>query len=56
MAYGTEVEVGYICPHCGERLTDIICFSGNVNNCVAEVCDRECPECGECSDLDVDLY
>ena len=56
LAYGTEVEVGYTCPHCGESVTDTICFSGSFQNCVAEVCDRECPECGECNDLDVDLY
>ncbi len=56
MAYGTEVEVSYTCPHCGESVTDTICFSSTIKNCVAEVCDHECPECGECSDLDVDLY
>lgn len=56
MAYGTEVEVSYICPHCGESVTDTICFSSDIKNCVAEVSDHECPECGENSDLDVDLY
>ncbi len=55
-AYGTDVEVSYNCPRCGESVTDIICFSNNINNCVAEVCDQECPECGECNNLDVDLY
>lgn len=56
MAYGTEVEVSYTCPRCGESVTDTICFSSNIKNCVAEVYDHECPECGEGSDLDVDLY
>lgn len=56
MAYGTEVEVSYTCPHCGEDVTDTICFSSNIKNCVAEVYDQECPECGESNDLDVDLY
>lgn len=56
MAYGTEVEVGYTCPHCGEYITDVICFSSNIRECIAEVYDHECPECGECSDLDVDMY
>jgi predicted RNA-binding Zn-ribbon protein involved in translation (DUF1610 family) len=56
MAYGTEVDVSYICPHCGESVTDTICFSSTIKNCVAEVCDHECPECGESSNLDVDLY
>lgn len=56
MAYGTEVDVSYICPHCGESVTDTICFAKNIKNCVAEVCNHECPECGEESDLDIDLY
>ena len=56
MAYGTEVEVSYTCPHCRERVTDTICFSSDIEKCVAEVYDHECPECGEGSDLDVDLY
>ena len=56
MAYGIEVEVSYTCPHCGENVTDTICFSNTIQDCVAEVCDHECPECGECIDLDVDLY
>ena len=47
MAYGTEVEVSYICPHCCESVTEIICFS---------VDDHECPECGEENDLEIDLY
>ena len=56
MAYGTEVEVSYTCPHCREIVTETICFGGTVKDCVAEVCNHECPECGECNDLDVDLY
>ena len=56
MAYSTEVEVSYTCPHCDESVTDTICFSSAIKNCVAEVCNRECPECGECNDLDVNLY
>jgi predicted RNA-binding Zn-ribbon protein involved in translation (DUF1610 family) len=56
MAYGTEVDVSYTCPHCGETVTDTICFDKSIKNCVAEVYDHECPECGESSDLDVDLY
>jgi len=56
MAYGTEVDVSYICPHCGEIVYETICFSNDVKNCVAEVYDHECPECGESNDLDVDLY
>lgn len=24
MAYGTEVDVSYTCPHCGETVTDTI--------------------------------
>lgn len=55
MAYGTEVEVSYTCPHCGESVTDTICFSNTIKNCIAAIDDHECPECGECSDLDVDL-
>ena len=56
MAYGTEVEVSYTCPHCGETVTDTICFGRGISNCIAEVPDQECPECGEESDLDVDLH
>lgn len=56
MAYGTEVDVSYTCPHCGEHVTDTICFSSTIKDCVAEVCDHECPECAECCDLEVDLY
>lgn len=56
MAYGTEVEVSYTCPHCGETVTDSICFNSEISNCIAEVPGHECPECGEESDLDVDLY
>ena len=33
MAYGTEVDVAYTCPHCGESVTDTICFSGDIKNC-----------------------
>ena len=56
MAYGLEVEVCYRCPHCNEDVTDTICFSDNIRNCVADVSDHECPECGEGNDLEVDLY
>lgn len=56
MAYGTEVEVRYTCPHCGEIVTDTICFSNEIGECVACVDDHACPECGEESDLEVDLY
>lgn len=56
MAYGTDVEVSYTHPYCGETVTDFICFSSEIGNCIAEVSDHECPECGEGSDLDVDLY
>ena len=56
MAYGLEVEVSYTCPHCGECVTETICFSDELNNCVAVVDDHECPECGECNELEVDLY
>lgn len=56
MAYGTEVEVSYTCSHCGESVTDTICFSSDIKNCVVEVCGQQCPECGELNDLDVDLY
>ena len=56
MAYGLDVEVSYTCPHCGEQVSDTICFEKNMKNCIAEVHDHECPECGESNDLDVDLY
>ncbi len=56
MVYGTEVEVSYICPHCGETVTETICFSNSIKNCVADVDDHECPECGEENDLEVDMY
>ena len=56
MAYGTEVDVDYICPHCGNAISETICFSSNIKNCVADVPCHECPECGEYNDLDVDLY
>ena len=54
--YGLEVEVSYTCPHCEESVTEIICFSKSLRNCVADVGAHECPECGENNDLDVDLY
>lgn len=56
MAYGTEVDVAYTCPHCGANVTDTICFSSDIKNCVADVSGQQCPECGELNDLDVDLY
>lgn len=56
MSYGTDVDVSYTCPHCGETVTDTICFSRDLKDCIAEVYNHECPECGKCSDLDVDLY
>ena len=56
MAYGTEVEVSYTCPHCGESVTESICFSKEIKNCVADVDEHECPECGEENELEVDLY
>ena len=55
-AYGREVEVSYTCPHCNESVTETIYFSKDIKNCVAEVYNHECPECGEENDLDVDLY
>jgi len=56
MAYGTEVEVSYTCRHCREKVTDTICFSNeDIRECISEVYDQECPECGECNDLDVNL-
>ena len=56
MSYGLEVDVNYLCPHCSENITETICFSESIKDCIAEVCDHECPECGEFNDLDVDLY
>ena len=56
MAYGTEVDVTYTCPQCGANVTDTICFSSDIKNCVADVSGQQCPECGELNDLDVDLY
>lgn len=55
MAYGTEVEVSYTCPHCREHVSETICFGKDVKNCIAEVDNQECPECGEYNVLDVDL-
>lgn len=56
MTCGTEVEVRYTYPHCSESVTDTLCFSNEISNCVACVDDHACPECGEESDLEVDLY
>ena len=56
MAYGTEVQVSYTCQPCDESVIETICFSKDINNCVAEVDDHECPECGEENDIEVDLY
>ena len=56
MSYGTEVEVRYTCPHCGETIEETICFSGSQTQCVASIEDHECPDCAEYNDLDVDLY
>lgn len=56
MAYGSEVEVSYTCPHCGGYVTEWLCFSGSCENYIADVSDHECPECGESNDLDVDFY
>lgn len=56
MAYGTEVKVRYTCPHCGETVTDTLCFSNEIGECVACLDDHACPEYGEESDLEVDLY
>ena len=55
-AYGTEVEVSYTCPHCGESVTETICFSKDAKNCIAAVDNHDCPECWESNDLEVDLY
>lgn len=55
-AYGTEVEVSYTCPHCGESVTETICFSKDIKNCIADIDNHDCPECGESNDLEVDLY
>lgn len=55
-AYGLEVEISYTCPHCGESVTENLCFSKSLRNCIADVSAHECPECGENNDLDVDLY
>ena len=57
MAYGTEVEVNYTCPHCGENVTETICFSDNLtSNCIAVLDDHQCYECGEDIELEVDFY
>ena len=56
MAYGTEVEVNYTCPHCGESVNETICFSDNCTNHVAVLEDHQCYECGEDIELEVDFY
>lgn len=56
VAYGVEVAVKYICPHCHELVTEDICFSEDIENCIAEVNNHECLECGEENDLEVDFY
>ena len=43
-AYGVEV------------VTETICFSKSIKNCIADVDNHDCPECGESNDLEVDLY
>ena len=55
MAYGTEVEVNYTCPHCGEDVTETICFD-DANNYVAVLDDHQCYECAEDIKLEVDFY
>lgn len=55
MAYGTEVEVNYTCPHCGENVTEMICFS-EVGNYCAVLDDHPCYECTEEFELEVSLY
>lgn len=55
MPYGTEVDVSYICPHCGEHITETICFDKSIKFCCVNVPDHQCPECGEENDLDVEL-
>ena len=54
--YGTEAEITYTCPYCGESVTETICFSNEIGKCIAEVDSHKCPECGEENDLSVDLY
>ena len=56
VAGSIEVEVSYTCPHCSESVTETICFSNTIKNCIADVSGQECPECGEENDLEVDLY
>lgn len=55
MAYGIEAEITYTCPHCGETVTETMCFSKELDNTIA--CgSHECYECGQSFELDVDLY
>ena len=57
MAYGTEVELNYTCPHCGENVTETICFSDKIcSDYVAVMEDHRCYECGEDIELEVDFY
>lgn len=55
-AFGTEVDVSYTCPHCGESVSETLCFEKGIKNCIACVDAHDCPECGESNDLEVDLY
>lgn len=56
MAFGTEVDVTYTCPHCGETVTECITFGGDCTDYVALLEGHECYECCEEIDLAVDFY
>lgn len=53
VAYGTEYEISYTCPHCGANITrkhfslDLISFSSEI------LCGAICPECGAIEDLEI---
>lgn len=54
-ADGIDVEFNYTCPHCGESVTDSIFVSYSLDNQCIDIDGRECPECYEENDLEVDL-
>ena len=55
LAYGIEIDICYTCPHCDEDISETITLDDDICSSSVELCDQECPACGACNDVEVDL-
>ncbi|MBQ2717959.1 MAG: hypothetical protein IJF75_05120 [Clostridia bacterium] len=55
VGYAIEVDVSYVCRYCNESVSDTISLSKDGLGSSVIITECECPNCGSCVDLDIDL-